>query len=754
MQQGNTMNMRARGLSACIVACLGTISFAQDLSQHVTVDVLASPTARIVQDIATKTGVKLEVSPSLNRDILIVKVKDVELKRLMDQIAIAVSGEWKQDGEIWRLTKDATKHVAEERKELQDRTVLVRKALKELRDSLNPKPKKTQEAGSDGEAHAADAQEMIVPGSPFGGGGAANKAIITLISSLDASLIASMPKDGRIVFATNPTRMQRPLNIDSATVNTIVQQHNESVEATKKAKAEGEANMPPEMAQIEEWTSRFMPGFARRNEAITTAPTKVMLILTRAGMFSGTQASLKFFDGKGQVIFESSQGIPLGESFMEQMDDVTISPQGQVIPKKKDESPEDGPEIKLSPLSVEMASTFSRYYGPGADEPQLSKELAERLLHPDQFDPLSYDVSESMMAVADYKKLNVVANMPDSVVGGIFRMMSGERKQTAGGYYRQLKSGETTVIESDGWLVVRPSAPAEARKMRVDRDALAKLIKASAGKEIPALDDMAAYALSAEDPQSTPITLPYFANFAANVMQGGMMGLLNWDMLRLYGTMTTSQRQSLISGGRINFSNLSPNQTDIVTRMVFGASANLKVDRPGDKPKEDDFDFFSMMAMMGGGRGVDFRDEPTEVMPSGLPSSGFLDAKISTENFALVIGQKGGTVKQYGALGPDELAMLKYFTEDPNFQQVASQIPKFEKFRIGDRTTMEFRFHLAPDVRVEHTLRDDRMNQSAAVVDENGFPAKFRARIDQRVASMKKNPFPSFMGLGQAVPPP
>ena len=41
---------------------------------------------------------------------------------------------------------------------------------------------------------------MIVPGSPFGGGGAANKAIITLISSLDASLIASMPKDGRIVF--------------------------------------------------------------------------------------------------------------------------------------------------------------------------------------------------------------------------------------------------------------------------------------------------------------------------------------------------------------------------------------------------------------------------------------------------------------------------------------------------------------------------------------------------------------------------
>ncbi|MBX7135937.1 MAG: hypothetical protein K1X67_24985 [Fimbriimonadaceae bacterium] len=747
------MNMRARGMSACVVACLGSIAYAQDLSQRVTMDALAAPSARIVQDLATKTGVKLEVSPSLDRDVLILKVRDVELKALMDQIAVAVSGEWKQDGEVWRLSKDAPKHIAEERKELQDRTALVRKALKEMRDSLKPKPEKSGE-GEQEAAAAAEATSRVFAMQGFGGG-AANKAIITLLSSLDASVIAAMPKDGRVVFATNPTRMQRPLTLDSATVNEIITQHNATVEASKKAKAENEANVPPEMAQMQEWAERFMPGFSRRLEPIASAPTKVMLVITRAGMFGGTQASLKFFDAKGQVIFESSQGIPLGESFMEQMDDVEISPQGQVIPKKAPETAEDGPVIKLSPISEEMSSTFSRYYGPGADEPQLSKELAERLLQPDRFDPLSYDVSESVLAMAEFKKLNVVANMPDSVAGGIFRMMSSERKQTAGGYYKQLKSGETAVIESNGWLVVRPSKPAEARRTRVDREALAKLIKSSVGREIPPLDDMAAYALKAEDPQSTPIAMPYFANFAANVMQGGMMGQLNWDMLRLYGTLTASQRQGLMTGGKINFSTLSPDQRDIVTRMAFGASANLRVDRPGDKPKEDEFDMFSMMAMMAEGRGVDFRDEPTEVMPSGLPGSGYLDVKVTAENFALVVGQKGGTVKQYGALGPDELAVLKYFTEDPNFQEVAAQIPKFEKFRIGDRTTMEFKFHLAPDVRLEHSLRDDKLGQNAAVVEESGFPAKFRARIDQRVASLKKNPFPAFgIGMGQAVPPP
>lgn len=716
----------------------------QDLDKKVTYSTVAVPTGRAVQEIAKLTGVKLDVSPSQNRDILVIHVTDVPLRKLMDQIATATTGEWRQDGDVWRLIRDGAKQSAEERKELQEQTAKVREVIKKLVESHKQKPEIAKGEGEEAEIMA----EAMAGMGMFGG----SKAVVDLLARVDPALIAGMEKDARLVFGTNPTRMQRPLTIDPAMVTKMVEEHNKAAQAWKEAEANRVVTAEEE--QMMKWAERFTP-WLRRRDPITTPPAKALFVITRDGSFmGGTSASLRLFDAKGQVILESTQQIPLGEGFdwmtlaEIEMDD----PEG-VKKEVKQEPADDSPPIKLSPVAEEMATMFSRFYGPGADEPQVSKELAERLARPDQYDPLSFDVSESLLAVAEHKKLNLVANVPDTKTGGFMSMMiSGDKPQTVNGFLKKLQDEkDTTVAMEDGWLVVRPSKPAQSRKERVDRVALARFIAACVGKEVPSLDDLAAYAAVAEPPMVTPLVSPYIANYAASVFQGGFMGMLSWDMLRFYGTMSASQRQVLASGGRLNFGSLSPVQRALVDKMTFGASARLKVDREG-APTEDDDPWFMFAFMQMGSGGTDFRDEPTEVMPNGLPSSGFLEMKALEDHFVVVVGDKGGNVRQYGSLGADELAMLKFFMQDENMQQVAAQMPKFDKFRLGSRTSMEFKFHLAPGIRVEHTLRDDRLGKDAPVVGEGGFPAAFKAQIDKRIQAFKKFPFP--MGMGQEVPPP
>jgi hypothetical protein len=715
---------------------------AQDLSQKVTFTSTAAPTSRVVADLAAQTGVKLEVSPAQNRDVLVVRVENVELRTLMDQIAKATTGEWKEDNGVWRLGKDTAKQIAEERAELTARTAALRKAIKAMQDQHKATPEPKADVATEGDMAMALPQRSGMLG---------NKALIDLLARLDLAAIAALERDGRLVFATNPTRMQKPLSIDAATVAAIVKDHNESVRAAKEAEAS--VAKTEEQKQMEEMLSNWMPGFRNRQEPIETPPSKVMLIVARAGMWEGTTATLRMFDARGQVIYEETTPIPLGTSWFQGLEDIEVGPDGKVTQKQKTPGEDEGPEIKLSPVAQEMTTMFTRYYGPGAEEPKLSPELAERLASPEKYDPLSFEVAESILAVAEAKKLNVVANVPDSIAGSFLQMFTSGSKSTVGGYFERLKDGSgTTATVENGWMIVRPKEPAAARKDRLDRSALTRLIAACAGKEVPALDDLAAYAREANDPQTTPIAMPYIANFAANALQGGMTGFLSWDMLRLYGTLSAGQRQTLASGSRLTFGSLTPSQTAIVTKMAFGASARLRVDRPGAKPKEDE-GFMEMMRFMRPDTGIDFRDEPTEVMPNGLPGGGSIEMKSMADNFVLVVGQKGGDVKQYGALGIDELAILRYFSEDPNMQQVANQIPRFEKFRLGERTAMDFTFRLAPDVSIEHSLRDDRMGKDAPVVGEDGFPAAFKARIDKRIAALKKSPFPMF-GMGQAVPPP
>ncbi|MBC8063559.1 MAG: hypothetical protein H7Y17_01915, partial [Chlorobia bacterium] len=154
--------------------------------------------------------------------------------------------------------------------------------------------------------------------------------------------------------------------------------------------------------------------------------------------------------------------------------------------------------------------------------------------------------------------------------------------------------------------------------------------------------------------------------------------------------------------------------------------------------------------------GGDYKTEPTEVMPNGLPGEGYLELKLTLDSIAK---PTGNVPAMFGnaVLGADELAMLKMFKDMPGMEQMAALMPVIDDLRLGERSVYEFKFTVAEGVWMEQTLNDDKINAKSPVVKMANLPAAFAKKIDDRLAAFKKLPFfdPAFIGGGnRGVPPP
>jgi hypothetical protein len=244
-------------------------------------------------------------------------------------------------------------------------------------------------------------------------------------------------------------------------------------------------------------------------------------------------------------------------------------------------------------------------------------------------------------------------------------------------------------------------------------------------------------------------------------MQAGMMGQVDWNLLRFYGTLSATQKSSLQKGGPMTFGSLQPNQKALVTTMLFGPETDLSIT---DNAKQQDVDPFTSMIMKQisrfgpGSSGGDYRTEPTEIMPNGLPSSGYIQVSFSSEPVGVPTGSSS-SLGEFSTLGPMELGLLKMFKEDPKMSEMSGGLPTIEGLKVGTRSKYMFNFFVAPDIAQSGNLQDDRIPKDATTYKMNNLPASFQADIDRMAATMKKNPFWSAigsMGMGrqQQLPPP
>ena len=84
--------------------------------QAITFDYRAAPAPELVSVLGEQIGVPMNARPNLEKDILIVRLKDATQEDAMSWIAEAVEGEWVKDkkGVLWL---ERSKAVEEEQKQ-------------------------------------------------------------------------------------------------------------------------------------------------------------------------------------------------------------------------------------------------------------------------------------------------------------------------------------------------------------------------------------------------------------------------------------------------------------------------------------------------------------------------------------------------------------------------------------------------------------------------------------------------------------
>jgi hypothetical protein len=731
------------------LAALTCASLAQD--SKVTYTTVAVSAKKAIADLAQKSGMKIECSPSMEKEILVLRLNDAPIDAVMKQIAAVTSGAWNKEGETYYLVANGSARQIEANRILQRDADAMTKMLKAQITGMAKRDKN------------APPEAASIFGINMGG----NSALAQIALAIGTTQLASVSDGGRVVYSTNPTGMQKSLP-GSATqfINQFVIDYNKLAAMQKQDE--------PAKADSDENTAMFMEMFGnrmRKPKPITGPPAKALVVVSRKNMFfnSGLSLELKLYDANGKVLTTSTLplsmgGMPFGAVAAAAVEDGKAGDQTAAPAKKEEGKKVDSREIKLSTLSAElhkMDGSFGR--GGGAASLKLSKDLMDALRDPVEHDPLSFVHSEGLIQIAENRNEQLVADLPDSVTS-ILGFLTDKGTLTTDTFLTEIKGDDkAAVVEGNGWMVVSPADGAKSRKERIDRYALRTLIQVADSKGSVGLDDVASYATKNESPmEGAPASMSYIMLFAPGAVQQGMMGQVNWDMLRFYGLLDPAQKQSLRQGTRLAFNRLTSGQEAQVTKMVFGAKESLVVEtrqnRPG-QPKEDPITQMirSQMEMFGGGNENDYRTEPTEVMPSGLPQDGFIVVDFSSEP----VGQPQTMSTDLGrgiSLGPTELGLFKFFKDDPQMAGMSGEMPTMDDIKVGTRSIYNFSFYVAQAVCEKQTLNDDAIAKDAPVYKVGNLPADFQKRIDEMANSLKNNPMFKMIskmgGFGSKVPPP
>ncbi len=696
--------------SLLFLSAFAAFAAAQDTSVHVTYKSRAQSTAHILAELRNQTHVDLEPAAVMKGDVLVVSVEDLPLKDLMDRIAIATSGSWKQEGSAYRLVANNSIRRQEDRKEEALRRAATAKAIAERVADMNG------QSGTKDSKAAGNAPKQVPP----------TEAIITkLLMSADSSLIADLGPGERLVFSSEPTRMQHGFSASpTEAINQFIEQHNSSIPENQDATNTQLAGMTADQANA-------IRNLTKSQTTRIGQVSKALLIITRMGLgiISLTQLELRLYDASGAVAFTT-------RSMLNMKDDNLSALVATMQGKKPEPTTGKKTPIEYSDDSKAMMG-LSAGMMTGNFKLNLPPALRAKLYNPSRFDPLSYSVSDEILTFAKTKGKPVVANVPDNALSGT-SFIAPNKNASVESFEGDLKDGKSMLLSPDDrFLVLKPTYPSQARAERLNRDALTTLMQKTNGQEIPSLEDLAAYAMEAPDPLEGGFSQMYLTLFVPGANQQSVSELTSWNMLRLYGHLSPDARANLRAGGRLPISSLNVAQRACLEKMVYGTGAQLTIEDPKKKGESQPY----WMNLITGNGDADYRDEPTEILPNGLPGEGYVDMGLATESFASPEIKDGSkNIASMQILGPDELAIFKMFREDKAYAQISNLLPKFGPLRIGTRSLYKFVFHLNSLISIHQTLKDHHLPKDAPVVAETALPDDFQKQIDEKLAMFKKSP--------------
>lgn len=645
----------------------------------------------ILEELQSKTGLKLTCDGVFESEVMLISVTDVEPGKLLDKIAVASVGEWEKKGNGLYLRPDMKRRATEEKERIARRVSRIQEILDRCKKEL--------EAPYKGESPSPR-----VPGQPTNEASHAKernlpfpRCAMRLLISIGAERLAQVPLAGRTVFAISPNANQVALPEGS---ERVIEQFRQEWELAEKS-----------------GSRQIGGGFTISGEGhvISSRHQFNRIWFSVADLLSYTSFYPTAYLGMAD---QHGYGVSGG------LDVRPFTP--YVNPKSVVETADTPLTYDPQTLAFRAARQANIIRGRTGIDPGsiLAKAIAA-----DSFEPLSLG-SELILQYAKMQGADLVALIPDSA----FHDLTSWDKPTTNAVEETLNRLFKRESEDD-WQIVSPARPADARRLRDRRKEVRLLLKDAIDGHV-SLDQESEYLLA------RPIDAPVGLGLQmAQLLDGELPGQYPREELRakrIYGLLPREARRP----GKSGFRDLSAEVRAELSRSVFEDGA-LEY-RPDSQPLvRSPFDVYSISMN---------RKESTLYWPEGIPSDAVFDVSVAdvlsvrTSNSKQANSHFGESITTAG--------YARYWqgvsraTTDPN--DVSRQIDRYQPLE-----EKEFIFTIRHDIWAKALWAHDRRTVGAPVpYDQLPVEYKDAIQKEADKIKASRGTKPPSAGLQRGSPPP
>ncbi|HJP82497.1 MAG TPA: hypothetical protein VJ835_03240, partial [Fimbriimonadaceae bacterium] len=349
------------------LVCASIVGHVDDLDKVVSAEVRAASAPVAIAELSRQVGYPLEAMQSTKNDILVIKVDKVPLGQLMKRIGETINAGWEKTDRGYRLLRTAVMERDEEAAEQKVLAAQIDESLKKMRAKLEKDGEFTQQnaqriadrwmAISRRNGNSPMSMDNWREEQALRNCSPSNRLIARMSGNLNAEMLASIPRNRRVVFSTQPNRMQRPMPVNlQPYIGTFLKEQTNWAKAMKFARSR---SADPNYFYFE--------GI---NDPTGKKPGKILLSVARQNQGVAINLRIIIADTKGQPLGSATE--TLGWDGFQYNDQMAAA-------QKAGESEET---MKFSGTSRELLDATTRMYVNGQGTPQLSQETRNLILNP------------------------------------------------------------------------------------------------------------------------------------------------------------------------------------------------------------------------------------------------------------------------------------------------------------------------------------------------------------------------------------
>lgn len=676
---------------------------------------------KLMPELAKVTGLPLFSSPTVNDDVLVLKVEDAQISDLLERIARVVGGSWKKEEGGWRLVRTSEERQAQEQREYLERVQRFTKLIEKQKEKLA----KLSSNPANTETLIKKYKDVISKFNPdnrnFDWGDArklqlnspSGLALGRIKTLLDPRVLAQMPPEGRIVFSTNPTPTQLAMPDEMARAVQVAL--TESERWRNELRDRGISNPTRGGTTYilfdELWDRHdgMMEGQAKAKSATT-----IVTVVVSANRWSDTpQISINGFDAKGKQTFENAENGIYDDSSGERKE------------------PANDPSEKEIDLGSEI---FEPESSPGGMRKPTRATLAF-LTDCVEHDPIGMATGPALIKLAEAKKANLIAMVDDNG----FHLGNYRSKVKPSIFLYGITVSGYNVETDKGFLTIQPKKPARGRLERTNRKNLSSIIQKYRGRTNLNLEEQADVACS----------FPRQASLASSVLQMfGIQTPLEDTGLRVYGNLSPVQRQQAATAG-LPYRLMSEGAKKEVYQAIYNAQwFNLQYDAtkdPGFNPNAPNA--WEKQSLFYNG----IYKEPTFAVPDGVGQNAlFKLVETSAPSIFRVSTDPQRSYLNNQPMSAEELGSHQYQMEHlDRFPWMKDQMeynPPLSAVRYGSLRSVTMQLYFTPSVSMSWTIQQknvpsDRIYKLNELPDE--FMKAYKEAYKRQEEMYKNSPPPT-----------